>query len=163
VAFLLDGLGLAAPGLGGFAVAVGPGSFTGLRVGIATIQGLALGAGLPCVGIPALDVLGERGRGAALHVVALMDAYRGEGFGAVADAGARLVGERRVASPDAFLAGVPPEAAFLGDGVAKHREQIAAACSGARFVDRSLFLAGTLARLGVRRIGAGEGIAPDQL
>jgi tRNA threonylcarbamoyladenosine biosynthesis protein TsaB len=42
--------------LGGLAVALGPGSFTGLRIGLALVKGLALARGLPLVGIPTLDV-----------------------------------------------------------------------------------------------------------
>ena len=54
---LLRGLGLAPAALGAFAVTTGPGSFTGLRVGLASVQGLALACGRPCVGLSALDVL----------------------------------------------------------------------------------------------------------
>src|SRR5262249_31042274 len=63
VDFLLCRLALDARALDGFAVTVGPGSFTGLRVGISTVQGLALGAGKPCVGLPTLDVLAAKLRG----------------------------------------------------------------------------------------------------
>ncbi len=163
VAFLLESLDLTPAALDGFVVAVGPGSFTGLRVGIATVQGLALGSGRPCVGVPVLDVLAERGRGSSRHVVALMDAYRGEVFGAVYDAEAHLCGERRLASPEAFLRDVPAGAAFLGDGASKYRELVRATCAGAVFPDRSLFLAGTLGRLGARQLAAGAGVPPDAL
>src|ERR1041384_6636557 len=55
----LDGAGLVLADVDVFAVATGPGSFTGLRVGIATMQGLALAAGRPLVGVSALDALAQ--------------------------------------------------------------------------------------------------------
>lgn len=49
--------GLDVADLAGLAVAIGPGSYTGLRIGLALAKGLALGAGLPLVGVPTLDPL----------------------------------------------------------------------------------------------------------
>ena len=73
-----------------FAVCTGPGSFTGLRVGLATIQGFALATGRPVIAVPTLEALAHagleqqppQGRRPTL-VVPWMDAHRGEVFGAV--------------------------------------------------------------------------------
>jgi tRNA threonylcarbamoyladenosine biosynthesis protein TsaB len=62
------------------AVGVGPGSFTGLRIGIATARALAQGRGLPLVGVSSLEAL-ARGAQAPL-VLAVLDARRGEAFAA---------------------------------------------------------------------------------
>ena len=51
---LLANVGLTAREVDGFAVASGPGSFTGIRIGVATVKGLAFGAGKPCVGVSTL-------------------------------------------------------------------------------------------------------------
>jgi tRNA threonylcarbamoyladenosine biosynthesis protein TsaB len=59
-----------------FAVASGPGSLTGLRVGIATIQGLAFATGRPVVGVSALDALAETLRDAAPPPAALLAAWK---------------------------------------------------------------------------------------
>jgi tRNA threonylcarbamoyladenosine biosynthesis protein TsaB len=69
-----------------FAVAAGPGSFTGLRIGIASMQGLAFSTGRPIVGVSALEGLaatGAEGLPAGQHVAAFMDALRGEVFAAL--------------------------------------------------------------------------------
>lgn len=162
--FLLDGLGLSASDVEGYAIAVGPGSFTGLRVGIATIQGLALASARPCLGVPTLDVLARRlcGSGVAA-IVAMMDAYRDEVFAAVYDADARLVGEHVVSPPATFLEDAPEEAAYIGDGAIKYRDMVRAARPRASFPARSLFLAGTLGRMAAQRLAAGEGVAPEEL
>ena len=62
-----------------FAVATGPGSFTGLRIGIATIKGLAATLGRPCAGIPTLQAI-ALAAGESAQTVALLPAGRGEVF-----------------------------------------------------------------------------------
>ena len=78
VDFLLRGLDIPPSAVEGFAVTAGPGSFTGLRVGLACVQGLALASGRPCLALGTLDVLAARIAGAADTLVAVMDAHRGE-------------------------------------------------------------------------------------
>ena len=62
-----------------FAVASGPGSFTGLRIGIATVKALAATLGRPCVGIPTLRAV-ARAAGPSSATIALLPAGRGELF-----------------------------------------------------------------------------------
>ena len=62
-----------------FTVASGPGSFTGLRIGIATVKGLAATLNCPCVGIPTLHAVAHSA-GASEKTVALLPAGRGEVF-----------------------------------------------------------------------------------
>jgi tRNA threonylcarbamoyladenosine biosynthesis protein TsaB len=147
----------------GYAVTVGPGPFTGLRVGISTAQGLALGAGRPAIGIPSLDVLAARIRGEAPRLVTLIDAGRGQVYAASFDSEARRLGEPSLERADAFEEWLPDEAAFLGDGAALHEAQIRAARPSSRFPARSLFLAATLGLLAVPRFAAGESVTPARL
>jgi tRNA threonylcarbamoyladenosine biosynthesis protein TsaB len=161
--FLLAQLGLPPAAVEGFAVTTGPGSFTGLRVGLSTIQGLALAAGRPCFGAPALDVLAARIAGAAPHLVALMDAYRAEVFAGLYDQDARPLAPALVTPLEPWLATVPPGSAFIGDAVAAQRARIQAGCPGALFPARTLFLAGTLGLLAEPALRAGRGIAAAEL
>jgi tRNA threonylcarbamoyladenosine biosynthesis protein TsaB len=158
IAFLLESLGVPLQTISGYAVANGPGSFTGLRIGLSTVQGLAIGHAAPCLAIPALDALAARMRGAAPRLVALMDAYRGELYAGIYDSDAGLLEGPLLLSPERLLERLGQSVtAFLGDGACLYRERIAQGHPGAVFPERSLFLAGTLGLLAGPRLSAGEG------
>lgn len=163
VEFLLASAGLGPDDLEAYAVTTGPGSFTGLRVGLATVQGLALAQGAPCLGLSTLDVLAARIEGTADVLVALMDAQRGEVFGARYDATARLHGERGIGRVECFLDGLPQRTAFVGDGVERHRKAILSRLPTAIFPRRSRYLAGTLGLLAEPLLAAGQGVPPSEL
>ncbi len=66
----------------GIAVAIGPGSFTGLRIGLATAKGIALSLGIPIVGVSSLKSLSINGSDAEENILTLIDARRGELYAA---------------------------------------------------------------------------------
>lgn len=153
---LLASHGLEAGRLEGYAVTTGPGSFTGLRIGISTIQGLALASGRPCVGLSALDVHAARVLGAASTLVVLLEAYRDEVYAAVYDGDGRPIAPPTVEAAAALLERLPRDAAFVGDAVARYRGAILERCPAAVFPERPPHLASTLVRLAARRLVAGE-------
>lgn len=112
------------------AVGVGPGSFTGVRVGIATAKALGLSRGLPVAGVGTLDALGVGiGEAAAERDrLAVADARRGEVFAALySAAGERLWGPL-VASPEQLaerIAGLRRAALCAGSGAVRFRQQLA--------------------------------------
>ena len=110
-----------------FAVATGPGSFTGLRVGIATMQGLALAAGRPLVGVSVLDALVRSAVGVAhvgTRVATWVDAWRGEVYAALFT-GVDEVEGASVELPEPILARLRgTRTLFIGDGAATHRDTI---------------------------------------
>jgi tRNA threonylcarbamoyladenosine biosynthesis protein TsaB len=75
---LLGDAGWTPARLEGLAVAVGPGSFTGLRLGISTVKGLALGLGIPIAAVPTLDAMAASLPFAALPVCPVLDARKHE-------------------------------------------------------------------------------------
>ncbi|MBO7196668.1 MAG: tRNA (adenosine(37)-N6)-threonylcarbamoyltransferase complex dimerization subunit type 1 TsaB [Clostridia bacterium] len=65
-----------------FATSVGPGSFTGVRIGVSLIKGLAFGRNIPCVGVSTIEALAENLRGLRGIIVPCMDARRGQVYSA---------------------------------------------------------------------------------
>jgi tRNA threonylcarbamoyladenosine biosynthesis protein TsaB len=91
----------------------GPGSYTGLRIGLVTARALALSLGIPTAGVSTLDALAAGTPGA----VPLIDARRGEVF-TLAD------GEARVAAPEDVT--IVPGVAYVGDGAVRYRAVVEA-------------------------------------
>ncbi|HKI50748.1 MAG TPA: tRNA (adenosine(37)-N6)-threonylcarbamoyltransferase complex dimerization subunit type 1 TsaB [Geothermobacteraceae bacterium] len=118
--------GLTLQQLDGIGVVRGPGAFTGLRVGMATAKGLAIGLGLPMVGVSSLQALAV-GLCTELPVCALLDARKQEVYAGVYQVDEfppRPLGPERVVGPEQLLATLTGEILFVGDGAVAYREQI---------------------------------------
>jgi tRNA threonylcarbamoyladenosine biosynthesis protein TsaB len=124
------GIGLDAVDL--LAVAAGPGSFTGLRVGIAAVQGIAIARGLKVVSVPTLEALARAAEvPPRTQVAAWLDGQRGEVFAALYEVTGREMTELRpasVGSPgsvlDAWALAANTSAVFIGDGATRYRAAI---------------------------------------
>ena len=146
--------------LDGYAVTIGPGSFTGLRVGISTVQGLALASGRPCLGVSALDVLARACAELAPH--ARGDDRRLPRRGlrrALRRSGAPARGAALRIAPEAFLARVPPRRGVRGRRRRALPRTRARRAHARRRASRSasLFLAGTLGALAADAARGGRG------
>ncbi|MGE3404709.1 MAG: tRNA (adenosine(37)-N6)-threonylcarbamoyltransferase complex dimerization subunit type 1 TsaB [Vicinamibacterales bacterium] len=180
---LLDAAGVALDAIDLFAVATGPGSFTGLRIGIATMQGLAFARSKPLIGISGLDALAAiatsaeipsvRSGASALPpttdhrpptIVTWVDAWRGEVYAARYEAG-REVEAPIVAPPAQLLARITTPALFIGDGAAAYRDEIARALGDRGQLAEPLtpLLAGAIARLADAAAAAGHLPAADAI
>ncbi len=120
---------LGAEDLTAIAVSVGPGSFTGIRVGISTAQGLALPGNIPCYGISSLDGLAEnlRSGGWEGEALALIDAQRGECFAGhyqIEASGFRKWEEPRILMPADFALVLQGRAWIVGPGALKQERAI---------------------------------------
>jgi tRNA threonylcarbamoyladenosine biosynthesis protein TsaB len=158
VEYVLGALHLAIADVEGYAVGVGPGSFTGVRVAISTVQGLALASGRPCVGVSSLDAVASLVAGQADTIVALVDAYRDEVFVARSAREGRALGPPSREKPEAALADLPAGAVLAGDAALRYGSVMAAAAPHARIEARAPYLAGPVGLVGEARLVEGQGV-----
>jgi tRNA threonylcarbamoyladenosine biosynthesis protein TsaB len=152
---LLDRHGIELPDVDVYAVATGPGSFTGLRIGIATMQGLALAHDKPLIGISGLDALAWIARTHHVARVATwVDAWRGEVYAALYENGAEIM-PPTVDAPAHLLRDLGDATLFVGDGAAAYARLITTA--GGRTADPvAPPIAGAVAILAAREAEAGH-------
>lgn len=138
VDWALSAAGLSLPDIDMLAVGIGPGSFTGLRIGVATFKGLALGASLGLVGVSSLDALARLAPVQHGTVAVLLDARMGEVFGAlyqVSQGHVTRLTQERACPIEELLAETEDEGYFLGDGAALYAERIRAVLPDAHIDD----------------------------
>lgn len=120
IRFVCDQAGLCLDEVDVVAVDIGPGLFTGLRVGLATANGLAQALGLPMVGVSSLDLLAHANQHAGDDIVSVIDARRSEvyaaRYGVTAD-GVKRVMEPTVLAPAVLLEQLreTPDVVLVGD------------------------------------------------
>jgi len=149
------------------ALAIGPGSFTGLRIGLATALGLAFGTERTLVPVPTLAALATQ-TGVSGLVAPLLDARRGEIYGGLYRADGREVVADSCSGIREFLARLPQNEtiAFVGGGVSAHRGEIAARLGErARFLplEAGVLCAASVGRLGLRLAAGGHALAPERV
>ncbi|MBI4339332.1 MAG: tRNA (adenosine(37)-N6)-threonylcarbamoyltransferase complex dimerization subunit type 1 TsaB [Chloroflexi bacterium] len=155
--------------LSGIAVAVGPGSFSALRVGLSLAKGLAWAAGLPLVTATTMEVEAFPYLAAGRPVVAVLEAGRGElAWASFQEQEGRLhqEGPERISSPQELAASLPASSILCGEGL----ERFADTLKEALPMDARLMLPylpgqrlAALAYLGLRRLQAGETSSPVTL
>ncbi|MDZ7579360.1 MAG: tRNA (adenosine(37)-N6)-threonylcarbamoyltransferase complex dimerization subunit type 1 TsaB [Deltaproteobacteria bacterium] len=144
-----------------YAVVKGPGSFTGLRIGVSTVKGLAEAANRPIVGISALRALAEQASASTPLVCPLIDARRAEVYFAsyrIIDGVLAECDLEEVLPPELALQAIAAPCTFVGNGAALYHTLIRDSLGGKAFFAHSsahVLRASTVARLAWRRLENG--------
>ena len=166
---LLDKTDVQQTELDGIAVVHGPGSFTGLRVGLATAKGLSLVTGCPLLGISSLQCIAMQLPFAGLPVCVMLDARKQEVYSASYrwESGyPHPIAEETVSPPEKLLDEISGETLFAGNGAQVYRTLIVRQMGDrAHFTPAFMNLprAAGAAALAVREWAAGRTFTADQL
>jgi len=120
-----------------FAISIGPGSFTGLRIGLSTVKGFAFATNKPVVSVPTLDAFARTVPFSAYQICPLFDARKDEVFAALyrwdENNIIKIMPERAV-SPGDFLKEITDKTVFIGDGIIRYGDMIMDICG-----DKAIF------------------------
>jgi len=149
-------------------ISIGPGSFTGLRIGVTVAKTLALATGVKLVGVPSVRVLAENAPEEAINLVIVLDAKRGQIFTSRFRRGTRGWDEQEPAHLDdlqSMLARAPRPVHLLGDGIPQHQQFIPSGDTGVVLTAPETWRprASVVASEGVRLAAAGTFADPDRL
>ncbi|MBE7011626.1 MAG: tRNA (adenosine(37)-N6)-threonylcarbamoyltransferase complex dimerization subunit type 1 TsaB [Ruminococcaceae bacterium] len=148
-----------------FAAAVGPGSFTGVRIGVATIKGMAQALSKPCVPVSTLEALSFPFSFFNGVVCPILDARRGQVYNAVFENGKRLCPDRALALSDLLEELSGKNVIFLGDGIFPYREEILSVMPDAKFSPKvtAMNLAGCVCEVAYEKYMKGEAVTANEL
>ena len=170
VDLLLKSLGIGLPQLDGFALAVGPGSFTGIRIGMSTVKSLAFSADRPIAAVSNLEALAYKIKQSQARLLCpLIDAKKNEVYSALFEARAGDLQEiipQGLYTPDSLFSRVPAHriVTFIGSGVPVYRDRLSDYFKDkARLSRRSLYVGYEVGLLGYERLKAGHGLDSFQL
>jgi tRNA threonylcarbamoyladenosine biosynthesis protein TsaB len=165
----LSDTGTALSSIDGFAVSLGPGSFTGLRIGVATVKGLAFTTERPVAAVPSLKALAWNLPASAYPVCPLLDARKREVYAALyrhEQGGMTTLMPEQVLTLRELAEQVRERAVFTGEGARLFRDEVRGL-----FGDRALFAplaamtpsAASVAEIGLHMLRNGARTDPDEL
>jgi tRNA threonylcarbamoyladenosine biosynthesis protein TsaB len=165
---LLRSEGLAIADVDAFAVAAGPGSFTGIRIGLSTIKALSFASKKPVVPVSSLHALALKlALGGASLVCPVLDAKKGEVYAALFESREERLIElipQGAYDPADLFSRLPAgkTIAFIGAGSVVYHDRIPArVLETAAFPARTLFIAHEIGLLGFEGLGEGKGVPAD--
>ncbi|MFQ5738857.1 MAG: tRNA (adenosine(37)-N6)-threonylcarbamoyltransferase complex dimerization subunit type 1 TsaB [Acidobacteriota bacterium] len=148
-------------------VATGPGSFTGVRVGLATAKAFGQALGIPAVGVSTLEALAWRFRGFHPRIAPMIDARRAQIYGAAYETGGEgikaLTAERAAAAAQWAKSLPGQDYLFVGTGAGLYKTEVLAAAPGSRVLKTDNRLLDQLCEIGFLRFSSGLAQPVDRL
>jgi tRNA threonylcarbamoyladenosine biosynthesis protein TsaB len=133
IEWLLTASGVAVHEIDAFAISIGPGSFTGLRIGLSTVKGFSYATGKPIVPVPTLDAFARTLPFCSYMICPLFDARKNEVYAALYKWDGNVCGKilpETAISPAELLNGIHERTVFMGEGAIRYREIISDALGG---------------------------------
>nr|MBU1328480.1 tRNA (adenosine(37)-N6)-threonylcarbamoyltransferase complex dimerization subunit type 1 TsaB [Candidatus Omnitrophota bacterium] len=151
-----------------FIIGLGPGSFTGLRIGVSTIKGFGIASGKPCIGVASIDSIACNTKEKDKYIIPIIDAKRGQVYTAIyRRKGSKVVrlSDYLLLPIEKFLKRVKDAPVFLGDGVSLYRNNISGINKKAVFLEEKYWYpgAGNLIKLGFSKIKKAKKTNLDKL
>jgi tRNA threonylcarbamoyladenosine biosynthesis protein TsaB len=158
----LKTVGMKIDDLNGLAVSIGPGSFTGLRIGLSTVKGLCIAAKKPLAAIPSLDALASLSLYCRHQLAPLLDAKKDQVYAAIYDTGdgeLKRESEYLAVSVEDLVKRISRKTLFVGPGARLYQKELARllgenACFALN--DQSFPSGASVARLGISKLSCGE-------
>jgi tRNA threonylcarbamoyladenosine biosynthesis protein TsaB len=167
IEWLLGEAGIEWGQIGGIAVSLGPGSFTGLRIGLSSAKGLVMATGVPLLGVSALDGLAAQFAHAAVSVCPVLDARKKEVYAAFFRGGpeGRLekTSDYMVLPPATLAAMISEPTLLVGDGAAIYGELFRERLGNLAVFPSALIYfprAAAIGLLGLKKLKQGEVLDP---
>ena len=140
-----------------FVIGLGPGSFTGLRIGVSSIKGFGIATKKPCVGVASIDALAMNAAVEKATVVPVIDAKRGQVYSAIykrKNGGISRTSGYLLLTIDTLMKKIKSPAVFLGDGINLYKEKICRLGRNAIFLDEEYWYpkASSLIKLGLKNL-----------
>lgn len=151
-----------------FVIGLGPGSFTGLRIGVSAIKGFGIVTGKPCIGVASIDAIACNAEDNDRDIIPIIDAKRGQVYAAIYRRKAgrvKRLSDYMVLSVAELLKKIKREPVFLGDGLPLYRDAILNADKKAVFLEERCWYpgAGNIIKLGFSKIKKAKKPGLDKL